>query len=56
MKEGLHEQHKYKTFKIVFAVKNSIPYSSVLWGMTVMKHCTGETMELVKEEIKVEYV
>jgi len=52
MEDGLKEQYKYKGLKIVFAVKKGIPYSTVLSGATVLKSCSNDSMEKVKDEVR----
>ena len=37
---------------IIFAEKNGIPYSSVISGATVLKSCSNESMEKVKDEVR----
>ena len=52
MTDGLKERYEWKGLKIVFAVKNGIPYSSVISGSTVLKSCSNESMEKVKDEVR----
>ena len=52
MSDGIKERYEWKGLKIVFAEKNGIPYSSVISGATVLKSCSNESMEKVKDEVR----